>query len=379
MGLIYLDNASTSFPKPESVVQAIGRALKEVGANPGRGGYSRARAADRLVYETRNLATRFFNAPDPARVVFTPGGTYSINMALNGFLNDGDHLIVTGRQHNAVMRPLGAMQGRVSVSRLRWDGTGPIDEGFAALVTPRTRAVVVNHASNVDGLLYPLRELGLLAKRFGLLLIVDAAQTAGLVEIDMVRDGIDILCVTAHKGLWGIAGTGMLALGAGVALEPLVCGGTGSFSDSYQMPEAYPDRLEAGSANLTGIAAVKAGMEEVMRIGVREIMGAKMLLARTAYEGLQSFAGVRLFWPGVDMARIPLFSFTLDRLDPSDVGTTLDERYNIACRAGLHCAMDAHREIGSYPMGTVRFAPGYFTTKDEVELFVRAVGELSGK
>jgi cysteine desulfurase family protein len=379
--LIYLDNASTSYPKPSAVLLAVGDALENLGASPGRGGYERARMADRLVYETRLMASRLFNAPDPARVIFTPGCTYSLNMALRGFLADGDHVIVTGRQHNAVMRPLEALEGRVTVSRFCWDGNRPLrEEDFASLLTPRTRAVIVNHASNVDGLLYPLEAIGNIAKRFGLAMIVDVAQTAGMVDIDMIRDRVDILCVPAHKALWGIAGTGLLALGAGVDIEPLIHGGTGSFSESRAMPSAYPDRLEPGSMSLAGIAALNAGMKEVLRIGPREIMSAKMLLARIAYDGLRSVGGVRLFWPGNDAVRIPVFSFLLDRLDSSEVGAILDEKYNIACRVGLHCAADAHDEIGSFPAGAVRFAPGYFTGEKEVARFVTVVAELaSGK
>lgn len=372
--MIYLDDASTSFPKPPSVHEAMLHGLRDVGANPGRGGYASARAADRLVYETRNLAADFFGAVDSARVVFTPGCTYSLNMALKGLLKAGDHVVVCGRQHNAVVRPLASVNP--VVSNFDWDGRGPFEpKAFSRLLKPETKAVVVNHASNVDGLLFPLDELRDAAN--GVPLVIDCAQTAGVVEI---RTGDrDVVCAPGHKGLWGAAGVGILAFGKKIELEPVVVGGTGSFSEDAGAPPAYPDRLEPGTMNLPGIAALGAGMREVGAVGVANVFRKKMALALAAYERLSKIRGVKIFWPDDEARRVPLFSFTVEGLDPSEAADLLDRDHGIACRSGLHCAPRAHMELGTFPVGTVRFAPGYFNVPGDVDAFAAAVVEMAKK
>ena len=378
--LIYLDNASTSYPKPIAVARAVESAVSRYGVNPGRGGYKLTRTVDRLVYETRKNFASFFNLHDASRLIFTPGGTYSLNMAIRGLLKKGDHVITTGRQHNAVIRPLHAGGSSLSVSTLNWDGRSPIKESdIKALCTRRSRAIVVNHASNVDGLLFPLERIGRIARKLGLALIVDAAQTAGLVEIDMVKSKVDLLCVTGHKSLMGAAGIGLLAVSPTVEIEPLITGGTGSFSEAAVMPRRFPDYLEPGSINLPGIAGLAAGLKEVQRIGIKKIFARKMGLCVTAYDALRKIGGVTIYWPRDKKARVPLFSFTIDGIDPSAVGDALDRRYSIACRVGLHCAPSAHREIGSYPLGSIRFSPGVYTKVSEIDSFIRAVREIAGK
>ena len=376
--LIYLDNASTSYPKPIAVARAVERAVSRYGVNPGRGGYKLTRRVDRLVYEARKSFASFFNLKDASRLIFTPGGTHSLNMAIRGLLKKGDHVICTGRQHNAVIRPLHASS--FAVSTLGWNGVCAIRESdIRALVTRRSRAIVVNHASNVDGLLFPLEKIGRIARKLGLALIVDAAQTAGLVEIDIVKSKVDLLCVTGHKSLMGPAGIGLLAVSPTVDIEPLVFGGTGSFSEAAVMPKKYPDYLEPGSINLPGIAGLAAGLKEVQKTGMKKIFARKMSLCVTAYDALRKIGGVTLYWPRDKKARVPLFSFTIDGIDPSAVGDALDRRYSIACRVGLHCAPDAHREIGSYPLGLIRFSPGAYTKRSDISLFIRAVREIAGK
>ncbi len=375
---VYLDNAATSWPKPEHVARAMQTAMADIGANPGRGGYAQARAAGRLIHDTRILAARFFNAPDPARVIFTPCATYSLNMALQGFFKKGDHVIVMGRQHNAVIRPLHDRRLGVKVSRLVWNDTAPLVKELARVQTKKTRALIVNHASNVDGFLYPLDTIGRAAKKRGLTLIVDAAQGAGNAAIDMRRQNIGILCATGHKGLLGPAGTGLLLLNAGIELMPLIKGGTGSYSDKEAMPAVYPDRLEAGSLNLPGIAGLGAGIRELMKLGLEKSIAKKMRRTEQAHAALSKIPGIRLYWPAKKELRIPLFSFSIDGIDPAEVGDMLDHRHNVACRVGLHCAPDAHREIGSFPEGTIRFAPGIYTTAAEVEHFIHAVREIAG-
>jgi len=359
--LIYLDNASTSYPKPKAVVRAVERAVGSFGVNPGRGGYSLTRRVDRLIFEARKSFASFFNLADSSRIVFTPGGTYSLNMAIRGLLKKGDHVITTGRLHNAVVRPLYDRSVRLDITALGGGGSGGGGSGgggsvsairendISSLVTHRTRAVVVNHASNVDGLLYPLEKIGRITRKLGLVMIVDAAQTAGLVEIDMKKANIDLLCVTGHKSLMGPMGIGLLAVAPGIDLKPLF-----TVSDDERMPAKFPDRLEPGSLNLPGIAGLAAGLKEVNRIGVKKIFAYKMKLCVRAYDALNAMEGVTVYWPRKDSERVPLFSFNIDAWDPSEVGDILDRRYSIACRVGLHCAPKAHMDIGTYPIGSIR-------------------------
>ena len=384
--LIYLDNASTSYPKPGAVTRAVERAVGDFGVNPGRGGYSLTRRVDRLIFEARKSFASFFNLADASRIVFTPGGTYSLNMAIRGLLKKGDHVITTGRLHNAIARPLYDRSAGLDVTALGVGGSGVggsvsaiRENNIASLVTRRTRAVVVNHASNVDGLLYPLEKIGRITRKLGLALIVDAAQSAGLVGIDMKKANIDLLCVTGHKSLMGPMGIGLLAVAPTVDLKPLLSGGTGSFSDDEQMPANYPDRLEPGTLNLPGIAGLAAGFKEVNRIGVKKIFAHKMKLCIRAYDALTAMEGVTVYWPRKDSGRVPLFSFNIDAWDPAEVGDILDRRYSIACRVGLHCAPKAHMEIGTYPTGSIRFAPGFYTKVFEVDAFIDAVKLIAVK
>ena len=377
---IYLDNASTSYPKPKSVTRAVALAASRYGVNPGRGGYSLTRRADRLIFEARKSFATFFNLADASRIIFTPSGTYSLNMAIRGLLKKGDHVITLGRQHNAVVRPLCDRSASLDISTCPWDAASPIRENdIVSLITERTRAVVVNHASNVDGRLYPLEKIGRITRKLGLYLIVDAAQTAGLVEIDMEKMNIDLLCVTGHKSLMGPMGIGLLALAESVDLKPLISGGTGSFSDDEQMPEKFPDRLEPGTVNLPGISGLAAGLKVVNRIGVKKIFAHKMNLCKRAYSRLKAIDGVTIYWPQKDSERVPLFSFNINAMDPAEVGDKLDRRYAIACRVGLHCAPKAHMELSTYPTGTIRFAPGFYTKVYEINAFVSAVREIAGK
>ena len=378
--LIYLDNASTSYPKPISVVRAVESSVGSFGVNPGRGGYSLTRRADRLIFEARKSFASFFNLPDASRIIFTPGGTYSLNMAIRGLLKKGDHVITTGRLHNAVVRVLRDRSASLGVSTLGGFPVSAIRENdIAALVKSRTRAVIVNHASNVDGLLYPLEKIGRIARKLGLALIVDAAQSAGLVEIDMKKANVDLLCVTGHKSLMGPMGIGLLAVAQSVELKPLTSGGTGSFSNDAQMPIKYPDRLEPGTVNLPGIVGLAAGLKEVNKIGVKKIFAHKMKLCIRAYSALTALEGVTMYWPQKESERVPLFSFNIDAMDPAQVGDILDRRYSIACRVGLHCAPEAHREIGTYPTGSIRFAPGFYTKVSEIDVFINAIKEIAGK
>jgi cysteine desulfurase family protein len=375
--VIYLNNAATTLPKPKAVVRAMENAMKAIGENPGRGHSKGVHKADRLIYETRVRTAKFFGAKDPAKVIFTPGCTYSVNMALRGFLKKGDHVISTGRMHNALARTLYDKRLGIDLSTVEWDGKNPMNaEIFKSKMTGNTRAVVVNHASNVDGLLFPLREIGKAARELGLILIVDAAQTAGLVSIDMKRDNIGMLCVSGHKGLIGPSGIGILALASDVDIYPLVSGGTGSFSDEIEMPASYPDRLEAGTPNLIGIAGLGAGISFLQKTGLRKIFEHERKLSDEAVRGIEKLPGVEIFRPDTVNRRMPIFSFNIKGIDPSEIGDYLEKRYGIATRAGLHCAPHSHKEIGTYPQGLVRISPGFYNKKSEIKLFIKAVAEF---
>ena len=375
--MIYLNNAATTLPKPKAVVRAMELAMKAIGENPGRGSSKGVHKAERLIYETRLLTAKFFGAKDTAKVIFTPGCTYSINIALRGFLKNGDHVISTGRMHNALARTLYDKRLGVNLSTIEWDGKSPMTtETFKTKMTGNTRAIVVNHASNVDGLLFPLREIGMIARELGLTLIVDAAQTAGLVSIDMKRDNIGMLCVSGHKGLMGPSGLGILILAPDIEIDPLISGGTGSFSDEMEMPTSYPDRLEAGTPNIIGIAGLNAGISFLQKTGLQKIFEHERNLCNEAVKGIEKLPGVKIFRPKNASRRMPLLSFTIKDNDPADIGNYLEESYGIASRVGLHCAPHSHKEIGTYPLGLVRISPGYFNKKSEIKLLIKAVTEF---
>jgi len=376
--IIYLDNSATSYPKPKSVLKAMERVITTISANPGRSGYGMANKSDRLVYDCRKRAGKFFGMEDASKLIYTPGGTYSLNMAIRGTLKKNDSVVSLGREHNAVARVLREKSLNLKIATLKWDGNSAfVGKALRKLITKNTKAIVVTHASNVDGLLFPLTAIGKIASDKKIPLIIDAAQSAGVIDIDMSKLGNALLCVTGHKGLWSPLGIGILALSKDAVLSSLIYGGTGSFSDDLDMPTAYPDRLEAGSLNLAGIAGLDAGIREVQKKGVKKIFKKKTALCDRAFIGLKEIDGVKIYRPLLKTNRVPLFSFYIKGIDPSKVGDMLDRKYGIACRVGLHCAPFVHRELGTSPEGLIRFAPGFFTTAKEIDIFIKAVAEIA--
>ena len=379
--MIYLDNASTSWPKPPEVMQAMVDFLERAGGNPGRAGHALSAAAGRIVSETREAIAELFNVSEPVRVIFTQNATYAMNLAIGGLLRPGDRVVTTGIEHNAAMRPLRALEKKGL--RLAVVPCGPdarLDP--AALerqVTPGTRLIVVNHANNVTGTLLPLAEAAGIAHRAGALLLVDAAQTAGAVPIDVQAMGIDLLAFTGHKGLLGPPGTGGLAMGDRVDvafLEPLVRGGTGSRSEDEEQPEVLPDKFESGTPNGVGLAGLGAGVRFVMAQGVVAIGDYEAHLAWELAEGLRAIPGVRVYAPGAAEEGTATLSFTAASHRVSEIGRSLDQRFRIMARVGLHCSPATHRTIGTFPEGTVRFAPGFFTTIDDIRATIKAVEEI---
>lgn len=378
---IYLDHAATSFPKPESVLSAVERVLREIGGNPGRGGHRMALAAGRLLLEARETAAGFFGIRDAARVVFTPGATYALNQALFGLLQPGDRVVTTSVEHNALCRPLNELERRgVVVEKIAADACGfvTLDQVKGACRVP-TRLVAMSHASNVTGSIQPIGEIGRWCRAQGILLLVDAAQSAGLLPLDVEQQGIDLLAVAGHKGLYGPSGTGLLYLRPGLQLVPLVFGGTGANSSEAVPPEELPERLEAGTLNIPGIAGLKAGIEFVRETGPGVLRERKLALLERLYAGLGGIPGVRMVGPASPGDNCGVVSFLVDERDPAEIGFQLDTEYGILGRVGLHCAPDAHRTIGTFPYGTVRVSPGYFTTEAEIDQFLVAVHRIAGE
>ncbi len=374
----YLDNAATSFPKPDSVYETVVRVMKEVGANPGRGGHQRAIAAGRLVYETRSALAELFGIDDAARIAFTSNATEAINLALFGVLTAGDRVVTSTMEHNAVVRPLHVLQEQgVEVVKVPADCFGVVDpEKIREACTPHTRMVVLSHCSNVTGSLQPIEEIGTWCRRSGILFLVDAAQSAGLFPLHVEPFGIDLLAVPGHKGLYGPQGTGFLYVRPGLELKPLVYGGTGSNSHSESQPTEMPEHLESGTLNTAGIAGLKAGVDFVREIGLDAIRAHERQLLDRLIEGLRQVPDAVVYGPLDGRLHGGALSFNLDGRDPSEIGFRLDHEFGISCRVGLHCAPDAHRSIGTFPRGTVRVSPGYFNTLADIDLLLNAIDTI---
>jgi cysteine desulfurase family protein len=378
---IYLDNAATSFPKPEEVYRAMDHFLREVGVSPGRGGHRQGLEAARLVFAAREAVAEFFGIADSSRVVFTHSATEALNLAVTGLLRPGDHVLSTTMEHNSLVRPLHRAAGQgVEVSWLPADREGFVTPSqVAAALRPATRLVALAHCSNVTGTVQPVAEIGALCRARGVPLLVDAAQSAGSLPIDVVRDGVDLLAAPGHKGLLGPTGTGFLFVAPGIGLEPLLVGGTGSSSASPEQPAELPERFESGTLNAPGIAGLKAGIDFIRETGIETIARRERALVEQLLAGLATVAGVTLYGPSDPARRGGVVSFTVADADPSELGYRLSAEYDIAVRTGLHCAPDAHRTIGTFPRGTVRVSPGFFTTETEIECFLQAVQAIIEK
>lgn len=376
--IIYLDHAATSWPKPPEVLRAMVDFLEQAGGNPGRSGHRLSIAAGRIVYAAREAVAGLFRVPDPLRVIFTSNATHALNLALHGLLGPGDRVVTGGMEHNAVMRPLRRLEGRgVEVVVVPYAPDGLPDAAvIGRAIMPGTRLVVINHASNVVGTLAHIAEIAAMTHTAGALLLVDAAQTAGVLPIDMEAMGIDLLAFTGHKGLQGPPGTGGLVLGERVdagQMEPLLQGGTGSRSEYEIQPDFLPDKFESGTSNGAGIAGLGAGIEWVMARGVEAIRQHEIVLTRRLIEGLGDIPGVQVYGPAEAERRTAVVSFTAVGRRVSEIGMRLDDEAGVLCRVGLHCAPAAHCTIGTFPEGTVRLAPGPLTTMGEIDAAIAAV------
>jgi cysteine desulfurase / selenocysteine lyase len=385
--VIYFDNAATSWPKPPGVAEAMVHFLEEVGANPGRAAHRLAVEAGRIVYGAREAVAELFHAPDPLRIVFCPNVTEALNLALRGLLRPGDHVVTSSMEHNAVMRPLRALEsgpergsGGVEVTVVPCSPEGLLDPAAVeAAIRLDTALVALNHASNVVGTLLPVAQVGAIC-RHGPLLLVDAAQTGGAYPIDVQAEGIDLLAFTGHKALGGPMGTGGLILGERVderQMEPLVRGGTGSNSEREVQPDFLPDMFESGTPNAVGLAGLAAGVRWVLARGVDAIRAHEVALTRQLIGGLRAIPGVTVYGTLDAELQTATVSFNVAGMAPSEVGLRLDDEYGILCRVGLHCAPAAHRTLGTFPDGTVRFGLSGFDTSEEVEAALAAVEKLA--
>ncbi len=379
--MIYLDNAATSFPKAPGVAEAMVSALTEAGGNPGRSGHALAVAAQGVVSETRRRLAALLGAPDPSRIVFTANATDALNQALFGLLRySGERVVTTSVEHNAMVRPMAALAGRgVTVERVACapDGTIDLDDLARALQARPTRLVAMLHASNVAGTILPAREAARLAHDHGALFLLDAAQTAGALPLDVRELGVDLLALPGHKGLLGPTGTGALYVAPDVTLTPLRHGGTGIRSEDERMPEDLPEGLEAGTLNTVGLAGLGAALRFLSERGVAAVRAHEMTLTERLLAGLHEVPGLRVLGVADPARQVATVSITLPGWEPVDLAAALDSSFGIAVRAGLHCAPAAHRTLGTFPGGTVRLSAGCFTTADEIDQAVAALGQLA--
>lgn len=380
MNKIYLDNGSTSFPKAPGVGKAMANFIENVGVNIGRGGYEEAYSAAEVVLDTREKLCKLFHFDQPENVVFTSGITASMNILLKGLLQPGDRVLTTSMEHNAVMRPLRQLEQKgVEVVLIPCRSDGTLDfEALIDLATPGTRALVMTHASNMCGTVMPVKDVAEYCQTLGIWTIVDCAQSAGILPIDMEDWGVDAIAFAGHKGLLGPQGIGGFLITDDLAAEvdPLLSGGTGSISHLETVPDFMPDRFEPGTQNLPGIFGLHAALSYLEKVGIEKIYQHEMELAERLLKGLSQLEGIRVVGRPQLTGRTAVVSVDFLQMDNADAAFLLEDKYGIMTRCGLHCAPQAHKSVGTYPQGTVRFAPGRETTEAEIDTALAAIQEI---
>lgn len=377
--MIYLDNAATSWPKPKATAEAVRVAIEETGGNPGRSGHMFSLQAGRVVEQGRTLLARLFHTADPNRIVFTMNATDALNLAINGMLQPGDHVITSRMEHNSVTRPLEYHRRcGVEITKLETDPVNGVSpDTLRKAFQKNTKLVVMTHASNVTGTRNPISEIAQICRENDVPLLIDASQSAGVVDIDVEKNGIDLFAFPGHKSLFGPTGTGGLYVRPGVNLRPVRVGGTGIRSEDPLQPEEMPYLYEAGTQNVPGIAGLAAGVRFILVEGISAIAEHEMNLMKELLENLSSMKKVRIYGSKDLKNRVPVVSFNIDGMDCADVAMILDSSFGIAVRAGLHCAPDTHRMLGTFQQGgTIRVSPGYFNQPDEIHRFLDAVSEI---
>jgi cysteine desulfurase/selenocysteine lyase len=376
---IYLDNAATSYPKPGIVLEKMVETYAEIGVSPGRGSYDRAVEAEGIVQETREKIARFFGASDPDRVIFTLNATDALNIAIQGLVEPGDHVVSTRLEHNSVLRPLHHLreQNIITYDLVSFDKDGFVDpRELGRQIRPETRLVVISHASNVLGTVQPVGDVGRVCAEHDVKLVVDVTQSAGLIPVDMTAWQAAAIAFTGHKSLLGPTGTGGLAVAPGIDIRPTRFGGTGIESKSPVHTQSYPHRLEAGTLNLLGIIGLSAGMDYLHAEGIETIYRREMTLLKRLRDGFLEVGGIELYGTEQLEEHVGLITVTVDGVDPEDVAAILDADFDIAVRAGLHCAPLVHETLGTMPRGGVRFSLGPFNTRKDMDGAVSAMAAV---
>lgn len=371
----YFDNAATSWPKPACVSQAVTRTFNEVMGNPGR---SNNPELNRLPYQTRSLLARLINVGDSSRIAFGHNATHMINIGIRGLVQQGDRVITSSVEHNAVSRPLRYLEKMdiIQLEIIPCSKEGFLDpDDVRKALQKKTALVVINHGSNVTGSISSLSEIGRIVRESGSIFMVDCAQTIGAFSIDVERDCIDVLAGPGHKNLLGPTGTGFLYVSPRTNPEPLIFGGTGTRSAMDYQPEDMPDCYESGTQNFHGLAGLKAALEYIHSRSIASITSRKNEICRQVIDGMKQIQGMTLYGPGTAEHRSPVFSIGVDNIDAADIANTLLEDHGIITRTGLHCAPWAHKTAGSFPMGTVRLSPGLFHTDNDIELMLSALDQ----
>jgi len=376
---VYLDNAATTYPKPDSVCEAVYDYIKNNGSNIGRGAYKAAFTASERVYETRELICELFNFNNPDNVIFTKNVTEALNIVIKGFLKEGDHVIVSAMEHNAVMRPLTQLaECAVEFSRIPFLSDGRMNvEAIESMIRPNTKAIITTHASNVCGMVMPIESIGGICRKQGLKFIVDSAQTAGTIAIDMRRYNIDALCFTGHKGLFGPQGIGGFVVTDEMAdmIEPIISGGTGSISNLETVPDFCPDKFEAGTLNIPGIFGLNAGIRFIKQIGINNIYNHGISLTEHFTKEIKGIDGLDVVGNNSEENRTSVVSVISSKKDISKLAYQLDIN-GVMTRVGMHCAPNAHKVLGTYPGGTLRFSFGYFNTTEEIEYTLKILKSI---
>jgi cysteine desulfurase family protein len=378
--IIYLDNAASSWPKPPEVLEAMKECLEEYAANPGRGGHTMAIRASRVLFEARKNLAKLFRIPNPNDIFFYMNTSQALNQAIKGLLRPGDHVITTGLEHNSVRRPLEFLKRTIGIeiSYLENDPDGTLDMSkLSKSIREKTRLIVTAHASNLLGTLMPIEKIGEIAKEHGCLLLVDAAQTAGIIPIDVQKMNIDMLAFPGHKALYGPQGTAGLYVHPTIDLVPLIHGGTGSKSEEIDQPSTRPDRYETGTPNTVGIAGLNAALKFIHRTGLEEIHNREQKLIEQILQGLLQTPNVEVYGLRTIEERVGVIAFNVKGLDASEVAFILDQQYGIAVRSGYHCTPLGHMTARTTSMGAVRASVSYFTSNEEVDKFLQAIKELS--
>ncbi|MFC5450635.1 aminotransferase class V-fold PLP-dependent enzyme [Paenibacillus aestuarii] len=378
--IIYFDQAASSWPKPPAVMDAMMKCMQEYAANPGRGSHQMAVQASRVLFDTRKHAAKLFGIKNPNDISFTLNTTHALNLAIKGFVKPGDHVICTNVEHNSVRRPLEHLKAtaNVEITYLSHNAEGYIElSELERSFRPNTKLVVVNHSSNLLGTIMPVGEIGGICKGRGVKLLVDAAQSAGVLPIHVGDMDIDMLAFPGHKGLLGPQGTGGLYIHPDVDLDPLMYGGTGSQSEAVLQPTVRPDRYEAGTQNTVGIAGLNEGIKFVLAETVEKIHAKEWRQTQMLMEGLLGIEGVTILGPGIGQNKTGIVSFNINQVDSSEVAFILDQSFQIAVRSGYHCTPLAHETAGTLATGAVRSSIGYFTKDEEVNALIDAVREIS--